>query len=111
MGMSIDEQIKALEYLKECGIFPFSDTRTENVITDEYVDGAIDTMRKYQMFQLDYEARSNSLKSSDYIWLMMFFFAILFSDIGSIKLTKNEQNNIAMLMANTDILRGEEDVR
>ncbi len=51
---------------------------------------------------------SNSLKPSDYIWLMMFF-AILFSDIGSIKLTKNEQNNIAMLMANTDILRGEED--
>ena len=51
---------------------------------------------------------SNSLKSSDYIWLMIFF-AILFSDIGSIKLTKNEQNNIAMLMANTDILRGEED--
>lgn len=51
---------------------------------------------------------SSSLKSSDYIWLIMFF-AILFSDIGSIKLTKNEQNNIAMLMANTDILRGEED--
>lgn len=50
---------------------------------------------------------SNNLKSSDYIWLMIFF-ATLFSDIGSIKLTKNEQNNIAMLMANTDILRREE---
>lgn len=50
---------------------------------------------------------SNNIKSSDYIWLMMFF-ATLFSDIGSIKLTKNEQNNIAMLMANTDILRHEE---
>lgn len=50
---------------------------------------------------------NNNLKSSDYIWLMIFF-ATLFSDIGSIKLTKNEQNNIAMLMANTDILRREE---
>ena len=48
MEMTIDEQIKALEYLKKCGIFPFSDTRTGIVITDEYVDGAIATMRKYQ---------------------------------------------------------------
>ncbi len=51
MGMTIDEQIKALEYLKKCGIFPFSDTRTGIVITDEYVDGAIATMRKYQKIQ------------------------------------------------------------
>lgn len=51
MEMSIDEQIKALEYLKKCGIFPFSDTRTGIVITDEYVDGAIDTMRKYQKIE------------------------------------------------------------
>lgn len=48
MKMTVDEQIKALEYLKKCGIFPFSDTRTGIVITDEYVDGAIATMRKYQ---------------------------------------------------------------
>ena len=51
MDMTVDEQIKALEYLKKCGIFPFSDTRTGIVITDEYVDGAIDTMRKYQKIQ------------------------------------------------------------
>ena len=51
MGMTIDEQMKALEYLKKCGIFPFSDTRTGIVITDEYVDGAIATMRKYQKIQ------------------------------------------------------------
>ena len=51
MGMTIEEQIKALEYLKKCGIFPFSDTRTGIVITDEYVDGAIDTMRKYQKIE------------------------------------------------------------
>lgn len=49
--MTIDEQIKALEYLKKCGIFPFSDTRTGIVITDEYVDGAINTMRKYQKIE------------------------------------------------------------
>ena len=48
MGMTIDGQIKALEYLKKCGIFPFSDTRTGIVFNEEYVDGAIDTMRKYQ---------------------------------------------------------------
>ena len=49
--MTIDEQIKALEYLKKCGIFPFSDTRTGIVITDEYVDGAINTMHKYQQLE------------------------------------------------------------
>lgn len=48
MGITIDEQIRGLEYLKKCGIFPFSDTRTGIVITDEYVDEAIYTMRKYQ---------------------------------------------------------------
>ncbi len=48
MGMTIEAQIKALEYLKKCGIFPFSDTRTGIVFTDECIDGAIDTMRKYQ---------------------------------------------------------------
>ena len=51
MEMTIEEQIKALEYLKKCGIFPFSDVRTGIVITDEYVDGAINTMRKYQKIQ------------------------------------------------------------
>lgn len=35
-------------------------------------------------------------KSTDYLWLMMFF-ANLFSDIGSITLTKNEMNNITMM--------------
>ena len=48
MGMSIDEQIKRLEYLKKCGIFPFADTKTGIFFTDECIDGAIDTMRKYQ---------------------------------------------------------------
>ena len=57
MGMTIDGQIKALEYLKKCGIFPFSDTRTGIVFNEEYIDGAIDTMRKYQMMQADYETR------------------------------------------------------
>lgn len=57
MGMTIDGQIKALEYLKKCGIFPFSDTRTGIVFNEEYIDGAIDTMRKYQQLQTDYENR------------------------------------------------------
>lgn len=35
--------------------------------------------------------------SSDYVWLIIFF-AILFSDIGNIKMTKNEINNITMLI-------------
>lgn len=48
MGMSIEEQIKGLEYLKKCGIFPFSDTRTGIVFTDECISDAIDTMHKYQ---------------------------------------------------------------
>lgn len=37
-------------------------------------------------------------KSTDYLWLMMFF-ANLFSDIGNIALTKNEMNNITMMLA------------
>lgn len=49
--MSIDGQIKGLEYLKKCGIFPFSDTRTGIIFTDECIDGAVDTMRKYQKIQ------------------------------------------------------------
>ena len=48
MKMTIEEQIRGLEYLKKCGILPFSDTRRGIVITDEYVDEAIYTMRKYQ---------------------------------------------------------------
>ena len=48
MGMTIEEQIRGLEYLKKCGIFPFSDTRTGIVFDDECIDGAIDTMRKYK---------------------------------------------------------------
>ena len=34
MGMTIEEQIRGLEYLKKCGIFPFSDTRTGIVFDD-----------------------------------------------------------------------------
>ena len=49
--MTIEAQIKALEYLKKCGIFPFSDTRTGIVFDDECIDGAIDTMRKYQRIE------------------------------------------------------------
>ena len=42
--------------------------------------------------------------STDYLWLMAFF-ANLFSDIGNIKLTKNEMNNITMMFAE----KGEEE--
>lgn len=48
MSDIIDEQINALKYLKQCGVFPFSDTRTGIIITDECVDSAIDTLHKYQ---------------------------------------------------------------
>jgi len=40
-------------------------------------------------------------KSTDYLWLMMFF-ANLFSDIGNITLTKNEMNNISMMLIKED---------
>lgn len=49
MGMTIEAQIKAFEYFKKCGIFPFSDTRTRIVFIDECINGAIKTMCKYQM--------------------------------------------------------------
>ena len=60
MGMSIDNAIRDLVYLKGCGIFPFNygtDARQLTIATDECIAVAVDTMRKYQMFQLDYEAR------------------------------------------------------
>ena len=51
MGMRIDKQIKGLEYLKKCGIFPFSDTRTGIIFTDECINEAIETMKKYQKIE------------------------------------------------------------
>lgn len=69
MGMTIEEQIEALEYLKKCGIFPFSDIRTGIVITDEYVDGAIDTLRKYQRIQEIINNAKDSDGAVKYNWL------------------------------------------
>ena len=51
MGMTIETQIKALEYLKNCGIFPFSDTKTGIVFDDKFIDAAIETMHKYQKIE------------------------------------------------------------
>ena len=51
MGMSINEQIKGLEYLKKCGIFPFTDTRTGIIFTDECINEVIETLRKYQQIE------------------------------------------------------------
>lgn len=62
MGMTIDEAIRDLVYLKGCGIFPFNysyvtDAKQPTIATDECITVVVDTMRKYQKFQLDYEAR------------------------------------------------------
>ena len=60
MRMSIDEAIRDLVYLKGCGIFPFNygtDAKQLTIATDECIAVAIDAMRKYQLFQLDYETR------------------------------------------------------
>ena len=51
MRITIDNQIKGLEYLKKCRIFPFSDTRTGIVFTEECINDAIYTMRKYQKIE------------------------------------------------------------
>lgn len=51
MGMSIDAHIRGLVYLKKCGVFPFSDTRTGIIVTDESLEVAIDIMRKYKMIE------------------------------------------------------------
>lgn len=53
MRMTIDEYIKGLEYLKECGVCPFTD-KTGKIYTDEYLDGAIDIMHKYQQIRQIY---------------------------------------------------------
>lgn len=44
-----------------------------------------------------YESYHCSNTSSDYVWILCLF-ATLFSDLGNIKLTDNEMNNITMLM-------------
>lgn len=68
MGMTIAEPIQTLEYLRDCGVFPFS-TVDEVLYTVESIDVAIDTMRKYQRIQ----AIINNAKDSDgavkYNWL------------------------------------------
>jgi len=58
--MTIDSAIRDLIYLKGCGIFPFNyetDGKQLTIATDECVVVAINTMRKYQQFQADYETR------------------------------------------------------
>lgn len=61
MGMTIDEAISDLTELKICGVVPFTKGTISGgnykVITEECLDTAIETMRKYQMFQADYENR------------------------------------------------------
>ena len=47
MEMTIAEPIQTLEYLKNIGIFPFS-TIDGVLYTEESIDVAIETMRKYQ---------------------------------------------------------------
>lgn len=60
MGRTIDESIRDLVYLKGCGIFPFNygtDVKQLTIATDECIAVAVDTMRKYQMFQDKYTER------------------------------------------------------
>ena len=61
MGMTIDETISDLTELKICGVVPFTKGTISGgnykVITGDCLDEAIDTMRKYQMMQADYETR------------------------------------------------------
>lgn len=61
MGMTIDETISDLTELKICGVVPFTKGTISGgnykVITGDCLDEAIETMRKYQMMQADYEAR------------------------------------------------------
>ena len=56
MGMTIAEPIQTLEYLRDSGVFPFN-TKKGVLYTAESIDVAIDTMRKYQQLQADYENR------------------------------------------------------
>lgn len=54
MGMTIDEAIRDLVYLKWCGIFPFNyvtDGKQLTIATDECIAVAVDTMRKYQKIE------------------------------------------------------------
>ena len=60
MGMSIEDAIRDLIYLRGCGIFPFNygtDGKQLTIASDECIAVAVDSMRKYQMMQADYEAR------------------------------------------------------
>ena len=50
MGMTIAKPIQTLEYLRDSGVFPFS-TVDEVLYTEESIDVAIDTMRKYQKIE------------------------------------------------------------
>lgn len=59
--MTIDNAISDLIELKICGVVPFTKGTISGgnykVITGDCLDEAIDTMRKYQMLQADYEER------------------------------------------------------
>ncbi len=61
MGMTIDNAISDLIELKICGVVPFTKGTISGgnykVITGDCLDAAIDTMRKYQKMQADYENR------------------------------------------------------
>lgn len=59
--MTIDDAISDLTELKICGVVPFTKGTISGgnykVITGDCLDEAIDTMRKYQMFQTKYIKR------------------------------------------------------
>lgn len=69
MGMSINESIRDLVYLKGCGIFPFSygtDGKQLTITTDECIAVAVNIMRKYQKIEEIVNTWHHDIEAKDF---------------------------------------------